>query len=44
MALMHGAALRFDDTREGQLGDVLHSPEMTEVNVFGRQTTSCAAR
>ncbi len=38
MALMHDAALRFDDTREGQLGDILHSPDVVEINIFGSKT------
>jgi hypothetical protein len=33
MALMHDAAIRFDDTREGQLGDILHSPEKTKIRL-----------
>ena len=38
MALMHDAALRFDDTREGQLGNILHSPDVVEINIFGSKT------
>ena len=38
MAVMHAAALRFDDTREGQIGDILLFPDVVEVNIFGSKT------
>jgi len=38
MALLHGACLRYDDTREGQLGDILHFPDVVDINVFGSKT------
>jgi hypothetical protein len=38
MVLMHDAALRYDDTREGQLGDILHFPDVIDINVFGSKT------
>ena len=37
-ALMHGGALRYDDTREGQLGDILFFDDVVDINVFGSKT------
>jgi hypothetical protein len=44
MALMHDTALRFDDMRKGQLGEILHSPDVTVVEINHRRTPGfCAA-
>jgi len=37
-ALMHCGALRYDDTREGQLGDILFFDDVVDINVFGSKT------
>ena len=38
MRLLHEGCLRYDDTREGQLGDVLIYPDTVELSVFGTKT------
>ena len=38
MALLHGACLRYDDTREGQVGDILHFDDVVDINIFGSKT------
>ena len=38
MSLVLSAALRYDDTREGQLGDILHFPGVVDINIFGSKT------
>ena len=38
MRLLHEGCLRYDDTREGQLGDVLIYPDTLELPVFGSKT------
>jgi hypothetical protein len=38
MAALHDGALRYDDMREGQLGDILFFPELVDISVFGSKT------
>jgi len=38
MAVLHDGAFRYDDTLEGQLGDVLFFPEVVDVSIFGSKT------
>lgn len=38
MAVLFEAGLRYDDSREGQLGDVLFFPDGVDVSVFGSKT------
>ena len=38
MAVLFDAGLRYDDSREGQLGDVLFFPDGVDVSVFGSKT------
>ena len=38
MALLFDGALRYDDTREGQLGDLSFYPDAVEVGIFGSKT------
>ena len=38
MGFLHDGVLRYDDTREGQLGDLSFYPDATEVGVFGSKT------
>jgi hypothetical protein len=35
---MHDCALRYDDTREGQLGDILFFDDVVDVGIFGSKT------
>ena len=35
---MHDGALRYDDTREGQLGDILFFEEVLDVGIYGAKT------
>jgi len=43
-ALMHGGALRYDDTREGQLGDILFFENAVEKNVIALLPTATRMR
>jgi hypothetical protein len=38
MAFLHDGALRYDDTLEGQLGDILLFPDVVDLSVFGTKT------
>ena len=38
LAVMHDAGLRYDDGREGQLGDVLFFPDAVDIGIFGSKT------
>ena len=38
MSFLHDGVLRYDDTREGQLGDVSFYADATEVGIFGSKT------
>ena len=38
MAVLHDGVLRYDDAREGQLGDVSFYPDAVEIGVFGSKT------
>lgn len=38
LAVMHDAGLRYDDGREGQLGDMLFFPDAVDVGIFGSKT------
>jgi hypothetical protein len=38
MAVLYDGALRYDDTREGQLGDLAFYPDAVEVGIFGSKT------
>ena len=38
MAVLHDGAFRYDDTLEGQLGDVLFFPDVVDVSIFGSKT------
>ena len=38
LAVMHDAGLRYDDGREGQLGDLLFFPDAVDLGIFGSKT------
>ena len=38
MAFLHDGALRYDDTLEGQLGNILLFPDVVDLSVFGTKT------
>lgn len=38
MRLLYDAAMRYDDGREGQLGDILHYADVVDINLFGSKT------
>lgn len=38
LAVMHDAGLRYDDGREGQLGDMLFFPDAVDIGIFGSKT------
>ena len=38
MSLLHSGVMRYDDSREGQLGDVSFYPDAVEVGIYGSKT------